>query len=64
MDAVANNIHHAAEVTDVEKVMLRRVVVRPLPWPVFMEFFCKNDVGPQPYPIEGIGNLTLMVVAW
>ena len=63
MDVIANNIHHAADVTDVEKVTLGRVVVRPLPWYVFMDFFCKNDVGPQPYPIEGIGNLTVVVVA-
>ena len=63
MDAIANTIHHAADVIDVEKVTLQCVVVRPLPWPVFMEIFCKNDVGPQPYPIEGIGNLTVMVVA-
>ena len=39
------------------------MVVRPLLWPVSMEFSCKNYVGPQPYPIEGIGAFTLMVMA-
>ena len=50
MDAIANNIHHAADVTDVEKVTLRRVVVRPLPWPVFMEFSEKMMWDPNHTP--------------
>ena len=40
------------------------MVVRPLLWPVFMDFFRKNYVGPQQYPLEGIGDLALMVIAW
>ena len=30
-------------------------------WPVMMEYFHKNGWKPQPYPIEGIGNPTLLV---
>ena len=64
MDVIANNIHHAADVTAVEKVALRHLVVRPLLLPVFMEFFRQKIPGPQPYPNEGIGIFTLMMKAW
>ena len=63
MDVIANNIHHAAMLQIKKKVTLRRVVVRSLLWPEFMEFFRQNDTGPKPYPIEGIGIFTLMVIA-
>ena len=48
----------------IKKVTLQHLVVRQLLWPVFMEFFHQNCSGPQPYPIEGIGIVTLMARAW
>ena len=40
------------------------MVVRPFLWPVFLEYYCKNDVGPQRQPIEGISIITLTVMAF
>ena len=61
---MANTVHHAADDIEIKNKTLRHVVVRQLLWPVFMEFFRQNVLGPQPYPIEGIGIFTLMVRAW
>ena len=63
MDVIANKIHHAAMLQLKGKVTLRRVVVRLLIWAEFMDFFRENDTEPKPYPIEGIGIFTLMVMA-
>ena len=40
------------------------MLARSLIWPLVMELFHENGIQPQPDPIEGIGNLTLVGVAY
>ena len=55
MDAIANNIHYSDDLTDVEKVTLRRVVVRPLPSHVLMDLFsAKMMWDPNHTPSKGL----------
>ena len=47
-----------------QKVTLLGMLARSLIWPLVMELFHENGIQPQPDPLEGIGNLTLLVVGY
>ena len=46
------------------KVTVSCVLVRSFLWPLLIELLHENGIQPQPDPIEGIGNLTLVGVAY
>ena len=49
---------------DIPKVTFSGVLARSFLWPQSMKSLHENGIQPQPDPIEGIGNLTLVGVAY
>ena len=61
---MANMPSFADDFIYIQKVTLSCVLVRLFLWPLLIELLHENGIHPQPDPIEGIGNLTLVGVAY
>ena len=56
---MANVVHRCISFADFEKSYICSRAAKLLLWPAMVELFHKNILKPQPWPIEGIGDVIL-----